>query len=526
MNLADNLKKIRKENNLSQEQLAEKLNVSRQSVSKWESGISYPEMDKVIQICNIFNININELMNENIAEVKESNESQMINNKYISSFFDYITKVVDLFSSMTFKQRLKCIFEQIMNSLILLILFSIIGLLCSEVIESLFQLLPDFIYYRMYSLLEAFYIAIAIIIGVAVLLHIFKIRYLDYYEFVKEDNAEDINSIEDNKDLENINVLDNKKTDDCKIVLEKKKEKVIIRDPKHSEYKFLIGLGKLLLWFVKFISFMILCCFAFTLILFVLCVPVSFLVIKSGLLFIGLIMSLFGIILVNIVVLELIYSFIVSRKWNKSRVFLVTICSLIIFGIGLGISCISVTDFEFENKQYDIVEDKYEVDMNDELVLNYFSYYDDVEFIEKDIEDIEIVVKHSDLYDVSLWRDSNLLCMNVFANNNKLMKYVRLIIDDINHKKIGSYDYQVDIYVYASKNNINIIKKNNYEYDSRIKNFEEQINDLESTITNYDSLNSKLYVRILDLEEIIKNSDISYVTDDNGNIIGIDEEIN
>ena len=40
MNLGDNLKKIRKENNLSQEQLAEKLGVSRQSVSKWESNLA------------------------------------------------------------------------------------------------------------------------------------------------------------------------------------------------------------------------------------------------------------------------------------------------------------------------------------------------------------------------------------------------------------------------------------------------------------------------------------------------------
>ena len=47
MKLSNNLKNIRKENNLSQEQLAEKLGVSRQAVSKWESGQSYPEMDKV-----------------------------------------------------------------------------------------------------------------------------------------------------------------------------------------------------------------------------------------------------------------------------------------------------------------------------------------------------------------------------------------------------------------------------------------------------------------------------------------------
>ena len=54
MNLSENLKRIRKDNNLSQEQLADKLGVSRQSVSKWESGLAYPEMDKVLQICKMF----------------------------------------------------------------------------------------------------------------------------------------------------------------------------------------------------------------------------------------------------------------------------------------------------------------------------------------------------------------------------------------------------------------------------------------------------------------------------------------
>lgn len=63
MNLAENLKKIRKENNLSQEQLAEKLSVSRQSVSKWESGQAYPEMDKVLQLCKLFNISVDDLLN-------------------------------------------------------------------------------------------------------------------------------------------------------------------------------------------------------------------------------------------------------------------------------------------------------------------------------------------------------------------------------------------------------------------------------------------------------------------------------
>ena len=59
---SENIKKIRKENHLSQEQLAEELGVSRQSISKWESGAAYPEMDKIIYICKKYNVNIDDLL--------------------------------------------------------------------------------------------------------------------------------------------------------------------------------------------------------------------------------------------------------------------------------------------------------------------------------------------------------------------------------------------------------------------------------------------------------------------------------
>ena len=86
MNLSDNLKKIRKENNLTQEDLAEKLGVSRQSVSKWESNQAYPEMDKVVQICKMFNLNMDDLLNQDIKEVNNSKQQRNTINKYIDSF--------------------------------------------------------------------------------------------------------------------------------------------------------------------------------------------------------------------------------------------------------------------------------------------------------------------------------------------------------------------------------------------------------------------------------------------------------
>ena len=59
----NNLKKIRKNNNLSQEQLAEILGISRQAISKWESGSAYTEMEKIIKLFEKFYVNIVDLFN-------------------------------------------------------------------------------------------------------------------------------------------------------------------------------------------------------------------------------------------------------------------------------------------------------------------------------------------------------------------------------------------------------------------------------------------------------------------------------
>lgn len=56
MNLSSKIYELRKANGMSQEQLAEKLNVSRQSISKWESGESSPETERVVEMSRIFNV--------------------------------------------------------------------------------------------------------------------------------------------------------------------------------------------------------------------------------------------------------------------------------------------------------------------------------------------------------------------------------------------------------------------------------------------------------------------------------------
>lgn len=62
MSFADHLKQVRKEKGLSQEELAELLNVSRQTVSKWEQGVGYPEVEKLLLLSNRLNVSLGALM--------------------------------------------------------------------------------------------------------------------------------------------------------------------------------------------------------------------------------------------------------------------------------------------------------------------------------------------------------------------------------------------------------------------------------------------------------------------------------
>ena len=73
MSLNQNLRILRKSHGLSQEDFADKLDVSRQAVSKWESGEAYPETEKIIAICDLFNCNMDDLVR---GEMQTENHPQ------------------------------------------------------------------------------------------------------------------------------------------------------------------------------------------------------------------------------------------------------------------------------------------------------------------------------------------------------------------------------------------------------------------------------------------------------------------
>ena len=66
----ENIKQLRKSKGLSQEELAIKLNVVRQTISKWEQGLSVPDAEMLISISEVFEIPVSTLLGENIPESK------------------------------------------------------------------------------------------------------------------------------------------------------------------------------------------------------------------------------------------------------------------------------------------------------------------------------------------------------------------------------------------------------------------------------------------------------------------------
>ena len=85
MSFKDKLQNIRKEKGLSQESIAEKIGVSRQAVAKWETGQSYPDIENLILISDMFKISIDKLVKEDFdeCEYNDIKEEKEIDDKII-----------------------------------------------------------------------------------------------------------------------------------------------------------------------------------------------------------------------------------------------------------------------------------------------------------------------------------------------------------------------------------------------------------------------------------------------------------
>ena len=109
---AENLKKIRKDKGYTQEILAEKLNVVRQTVSKWEKGLSLPDVDMLSKIANVLETDVNILLDGQITTTDQS---------------EIVKQLAKISEQLTIKnRRYKKIMKTIAIILLIIVIFGIL----------------------------------------------------------------------------------------------------------------------------------------------------------------------------------------------------------------------------------------------------------------------------------------------------------------------------------------------------------------------------------------------------------------
>ena len=441
-NFSENIKKIRKDNKLSQEGLAAMLGVSRQAISKWESKEAYPEMDKIISICQKFDVNIDDLLNKDIKEVNKEKESKRKLNDIFNDVLSFITDSINMFFNVSLKTKLKCIFEE----LILILFLVLTSLIIYSIFDSILYRLLSFISnYRIIkfitSIFESLCLVFLIASSIIILVQIFNTRYLKYYRDATIDES-------------------NKNT------IEVTNKKIIIREPKDGEYHFISGLFKLIIGIIKIFTLFIILGISLCIICLFSLLVLSFTIIKTGLLFIGLFLFILSVSTIFLILQLILLNFIFNRKNNNKLLIYTFIISVVVIGISVGLMFIGSLKFKIVSKSdYEKVYTN-TIKMRDNL---YIYNIDNIEFIESNNDDIKIVCNTNKLVDVNINVDHD---GGVFIeeNSSNYIKVINEFIKYLNKKEFITFDSDIsDIYnikVYTSSNNIKKIKSNYNKLDS------------------------------------------------------------
>ena len=456
---SENLKKIRKENNLSQEQLADELGVSRQAISKWESSVAYPEMDKIITICDKFDVNIDDLLHRDIKEAKGEEESRTKLYKDLNDSLRYITDSVTMFIRMSFGTKLKCLFEQAIIATMLFLLSLLFKAIVNSIFGRILKFLPTSVFNYTMGIIETVVIVFCIIASVIILLDIFKTRYLNYYR--EENNIQKEDTEED----------DSKAKKEEKIKLSKKKNKIIMRDPAHSEYRFFNGVAKVIVGIIKFFAIWIALCIACSLISILICFVSSFLIIKTGWMFVGVALTLFSSALFSASLLYILFNFILNRKMDKKKLIFTVLGSIVGVGIGIGLILIGSLKFEVVKPDENMYKTKSStIEMRDDLVL-YPYESETIKYVESDNEDIQVEYKYSKMCRLVEHESQDKKSIMAWTNCNNPTKIAREFIKELNDKKVVLIDTDIDkITITTSKSNIETIKSNKEKFANRIEN--------------------------------------------------------
>ena len=465
MKFCDKLSMQRKKNNMSQEVLADRLGVSRQAVSKWESGTSMPDMERIMELCKILDCNLDDLVDDGVigSSVKKEDSKENIINSYLKEGLGFVTKSLNMFWSMRFRDKVKCIIELLFIAIVIYLLWSGVYFVLTSIFSGLIRILPDIMYEIIHNVFKVIYSILGLAVGVILVIHVFKIRYLDYFVTVEDSSVKE-KSIE--KPVDEV-----KEEGSVRQFTEKKKNKIIIRDPKHSTYGFFDFLASVAVFIIKGILAFISILGIFSFIFLVFSLTYSVIKIVSGTFYVGTSISILGAILVNYICLKVIIIFIFNQRQKFKLSFIIFIIGLVLFGMGFGISFSSYLSFSEIDRDREYTSYTEELSMKDNMILDFLES-DNTEVIIDDTRDdikIEITYDKNGYIDLRSHRSYtnsenyyNIYSCYYYNNGNSFSDNFNYLIERIDNKeKIDSdYDGIVSYKVMINSNNLEILKNN------------------------------------------------------------------
>ena len=374
MKFKDKLQIQRKQNNLSQEQLAEKMGVSRQSISKWESGSTYPDMEKIIELTKILNCTLEDLLDDGTMGKKKETKNDY--KDYIDDFLKYISNLYNMFIAMSGKQKITFIFEMSFITIMLLIAIVIIRALVSTIVYTVFDLIPILNFYAVQNLFVVLISTASIIISVMIWFHLLKIRYLNYYSVI-EDESITKKIIEEEVDKK-------EKDSTMKNTKSAKKETIIIRDVKDKNYSF-FNIFKTIINFIgKFVAMSIAMVGLATFLGLIIAAIISFSFINYHILFVFVGISFIALIIANLAMIKVLINYIFNVKTIKSLWISIILISILTFGIGIGFTAVSITNLEIINNNLNLETKTTEKELSKEILYNQIyrqiNYNDEVTY--------------------------------------------------------------------------------------------------------------------------------------------------
>lgn len=453
MKFCDKLSKLRKNNNLSQEQLADRLGVSRQAVSKWESGISHPDMEKIIEICKILDCTLDELMDDNIVGEKYKNITNDDKKNYFKDFLNFITKTYNMFCTMKFKDILKCVVELLVIILLLTAAGSIIFYILDSMTFGFLAIAPYEIQYSISTFIGQFYKIALIVIGTIITIHLFKIRYLDYYITI-EDNLAKERSIEKPIVDEEDSSLNKENVPTEKI----EKEKIIIRDPKHSSYSFFDVFAKIISFIARiFASLILFVLFIFFLFLITVSIVIFYHVIY-GEIFVALSIISIGLLIILFCAIKVVYNFIFKVKTKHKVIFSIFIISIVMLGAGMGFTLISLTNYKKVSNFDDIEKEEHTEYVEIKENFNIYSYNNTEYRIDNSLDNrakIVISAIKGTEYDIysGIYPDSSYI--TIYLKNVDYGKIYDIIMNDLKNKQYRDYHERdfMNVIIYLNEEN-------------------------------------------------------------------------